>query len=123
MLSRRAAPYPYRENQHQERQYISLKSEQAACRRGGRLAQDAAQVGILTGRGGDQTQHAEGGQRDQHDRRQFARDAVLSRRGRKFHRDGRRYELDWRFGLTRDGAQTSMMCGTISGRLPSACLK
>ena len=121
--SRRTAPYPRREHQHQERQYISLKSEQAAHRRGGGLAQDAAQVGILTGRGGNQAQHAERGQRDQHDRRQFARDAALSRSERKFHRDGRRFELDWRFGLTRDGAQTSMMCGTISGRLPSAWLK
>ena len=78
---------------------------------------------MLTGRGRDQAQHAECGQRDQHDSRQFARDAVRSRRGRQFHRHVRRFEFDWRFGLTRDGAQTSMMCGTISGRLPSARLK
>ena len=48
---------------------------------------------------------------------------LRSHGGRKFDRRGRRFRLDWRFGLTRDGAQTSMMCGTISGRLPSAWLK
>jgi hypothetical protein len=73
------------------------------------------------GGGGSQAEGAESGKGEQRERGEFARDAAGPGLGRDFLRG--RFQFDWRFGLARDSAQTSMICGTISGRLPSAWLK
>jgi hypothetical protein len=74
-----------------------------------------------TGGGGGQTECAESGECEEHERSEFPRDAAGLGLRRNLVRD--RFQLDWRFALARDGAQTSMICGTISGRFPSTWLK
>ena len=76
---------------------------------------------MIAGGGRSQAERAESRKRKQRKRGEFARDAAGLGLGRYFFRG--RFQFDWRFGPARDGAQTSMICGTISGRLPRTWLK